>query len=651
MTRLVFSIWAERVIDNRGKPAEDQSAPSDFTLPAVFEQQKKLSAFMGWAGFALFDEGASIIDLSRAYAEAIQHYSCGKCYPCRVGMKIIHSMLVHIAEGSGAEDDLVRLEQLARDIQKSSKCQVGQTGPIPLLAGLHYFRDEFLSAIKNKTKTAQQEYLSHLTAPCSDACPVHLDIQSYVELVKERKLKEAAALLRERNALPGVCGKVCVRPCEFNCRRLLLDESIYIKAIKRHIIEYEFYHGQTREFACDAPARAQKIAIIGAGPAGIAAAFYLGRRGYPVTIFEALPEGGGMAAVGIPDYRLPRDFLNYEIDVVKSCGVSIVYNTTVGKDITLQQLREQGFKALFLGVGAHESKKMGVEGEDKDYRGFIPGVVFLRNINLGREVPLGKRLVVVGGGNVAIDCVRSAVRLGFKDVRLLYRRSRAEMPADDVEIHEAEEEGIVFHYLTLPTRLIAEDGAIRAVECIRMELGEPDASGRRRPVPVEGSEFIIETEVVISAIGQDSNLLLLGSEPVEVSKWGTIKVDDRSMETSFEGVFSGGDCVTGPATLVEALAAGSDAALTIDRYLRGEEPELPVYRKLEKFAGAVKVFDKNEKMGILGGQPRPAIKCRPVEERIRSFQEVDLGLTAETAVEDADRCLRCYRVALLALKN
>ena len=444
-------------------------------------------------------------------------YSCGKCYPCRVGIKIIHDMLLRIEEGSGTEADLTRLEQLARDIQKSSKCQVGQTGPIPLLAGISYFRDEFLNAIKNKTRVAKQEYLSHLTAPCTDACPVHLDIPSYVELVKERKLKEAAELLRERNALPGVCGKVCVRPCEFSCRRLLLDESICIKAIKRYIIEYEFGHGQPREFKRDVSAQPDKVAIVGAGPAGIAAAFYLGRKGHQVTIFEALPEGGGMAAVGIPDYRLPRDFLNYEIDVVKSCGVTIIYDTVVGKDITLQQLREQGFKALFLGVGAHESKKMGVDGEDKGYRGFIPGVVFLRNINLGKEVPLGERLVVVGGGNVAIDCVRSAVRLGFKDVRLLYRRSRAEMPADEVEIREAEEEGIDFHYLTLPTRLIAEDGAVKSVECIRMELGEPDASGRRRPVPVEGSEFIIETDVVISAIGQDSDLFFIGSEPIEVS--------------------------------------------------------------------------------------------------------------------------------------
>jgi formate dehydrogenase beta subunit len=370
-----------------------------------------------------------------------------------------------------------------------------------------------------------------------------------------------------------------------------------------------------------------------------------------VTIYEALPEGGGMAAVGIPDYRLPREFLQYEIDVIKNLGIDIIYNTRVGKDITLKDLREQGYRAIFLGIGAHDSKKMGVEGEDNGYQGFIPGVEFLRNINLGLTVPGGNKLVVVGGGNVAIDCVRTAIRIGFKDVKLLYRRSRSEMPADEVEIREAEEEGIDFHYLTLPKRIIAEDGAVRAVECIRMELGEPDASGRRRPVPVEGSEFIIETEVIISAIGQDSDLFVIGGEPIAVSKWGTVQADENNLMTSVAGIFSGGDCVTGPASLVEALAAGRDAALTIDRYLCAADPELPTYRKLEKYVGTIKVFDKKEKIGLLGGGSRPHIECLPIETRIRSFEEVDLGLSAAAAIKDAERCLRCYRVALLAVNE
>lgn len=651
MRRLIFGIWADACIDNRGKAPDEQVIPAGFPIPAEIQPHKKVLAFMGWAGFALFDERVNVIDMCRAYAAALQEYSCGKCFPCRVGTKIIHDLLLKLQQGRGTTDDLSCLEHLACDIQKSAKCQIGQTGPAPIIACINNFREEFINAITAHTPIPQQRYLSHLTAPCTDACPVHLDIPLYVELVKERKLKKAAEVMRERNALPGVCGKVCVRPCEFNCRRLLLDEAIYIKSIKRYVIEYEFTHGQQYAIQKKEPLKDASVAVVGAGPAGLAAAFYLALKGYPVTIFEALPEGGGMAAVGIPDYRLPRNFLRYEIAVIESMGVRIIYNTRVGKDITLQDIRDNGYRAVFIGVGAHDSKKMGVDGEDKGYRGFIPGVVFLRNINLGLDVPRGKKLVVVGGGNVAIDCVRSALRIGFKEVKLLYRRSRSEMPADAVEIKEAEEEGITFHFLTLPKRIIAQDGAVRAVECIRMELGEPDASGRRRPVPVEGSEFVIETDVIVSAIGQDSDLSFMSEEQIAVSKWGTIQTDENSLMTSHEGIFSGGDCVTGPASLVEALAAGRDAALAIDRYLKGEKPGLPPYRKLEKYLHHIKVFDGNEKINFLGGWGRPPATCLPVETRIATFDEVDLGLGAASAIHDAARCLRCYRVALLAVNE
>ncbi len=649
MARLIFGTWADVCIDNRGKAPDDQAIPAGFPIPAEFQRNKKVAAFMGWAGFALFNEQVNIIDMSRAYAAALQEYSCGKCFPCRVGTKIMHDLLFKIQQGRGSEDDLRRLENLAVDIQKSAKCQIGQTGPVPIIACINNFREEFLQAISSQKAIPQQNYLSHLTAPCTDACPVHLDIPSYIELVKERKLKKAAEVLRERNALPGVCGKVCVRPCEFNCRRLLLDEAIYIKSIKRHIIEYEFSHEQPSAIQKKPALKDCRVAVVGAGPAGLAAAFYLARNGYQVTIFEALPEAGGMAAVGIPDYRLPRDFLKYEIALIESLGVKIVYNTRVGTDISLQDIKKSGYRAIFVGVGAHDSKKMGVEGEDKGYRGFIPGVIFLRNINLGLEVPRGDKVVVVGGGNVAIDCVRSALRIGFRDVKLLYRRSRSEMPADAVEIKEAEEEGIVFHFLTLPKRIIAQDGTVKAVECIRMELGEPDSSGRRRPVPIAGSEFIIETDVIISAIGQDSDLSFIGDEQIAVSKWGTIQTDENNLMTSHDGIFSGGDCVTGPASLVEALAAGRDAALAIDVFLQGADPELPTYRKLEKYLSHIKVFNQNEHINILGGSNRPPVASLPVETRINTFDEVDLGLSAHAALQDSARCLRCYRVALLAV--
>jgi formate dehydrogenase beta subunit len=647
MGRLLFSKWSDQIIDNRKKPTEDQTAPEDFVIPMTFDAKEKVTAFMGWNGFAIFDESINIVDLSRAYLEAVQHYSCGRCYPCRIGTRIMLDILNRIEDGKGEKEDLQRLSRMGRTIQQSSKCQVGQTGTIPILDCIEYFKEDFLQTINNREKIPKGAYKSHLTAPCMDACPVHLDIPSYIEFLKDRKLNEAVELLRDRNALPGVCGKVCVRPCEFHCRRLNLDESIHIKFLKRYIVEYEMKHNQKPEVERESTQN-EKIAIIGAGPAGLAAAFYLGCKGYSATIFEALPEGGGMAAVGIPDYRLPRKDLNYEIDVIKSLGIEIIYDTRVGKDITLQEIKEKGYKAIFIGIGAHNSKKMRVEGEDAGYEGFIRGVTFLLNINLGKEVPKGEKIFVVGGGNVAIDCVRSALRIGFKDVNLVYRRSRAEMPADDVEIKDAEEEGITFHFLTLPIKLLVEQGKIKGVECIRMELGEPDASGRRRPIPIEGSEFVIEADVVIPAIGQDPELSLLESMDMDVSKWGTLVVNEGTLMTSIDGIFSGGDCVTGAATLVEALAAGRDAAITIDRYLQGQDPQLTDSRKFEKFLQKIKVYDEKEDIEKLGGQPRSPMDCLPVETRIHSFDEVELGLTSKAALRDAQRCLRCYRVALLA---
>jgi formate dehydrogenase beta subunit len=295
---------------------------------------------------------------------------------------------------------------------------------------------------------------------------------------------------------------------------------------------------------------------------------------------------------------------------------------------------------------------MGVDGEDAGYQGFVKGVDFLRDINLGKEIYKGKKLLVVGGGNVAIDCVRSAFRVGFTDANIVYRRSRAEMPADPIEIEDAENEGVNFHFLTLPKRIITENNRVRAVECVRMELGEPDESGRRRPVEVKGSEFIIETDVLIPAIGQDVDLSLLPEgSGIQKTKWSTIVVDADSMATSQEGVFSGGDCVTGPDVLVGALAAGYDAAIAIDQYLTGQKMILPDYRRQEKVVREIGVYDKNEKLGIVGGVPKAKMGHLPPETRIHSFDEVELGFTPDAAIREAERCLRCYRVALYATKT
>jgi len=358
-----------------------------------------------------------------------------------------------------------------------------------------------------------------------------------------------------------------------------------------------------------------------------------------------------MAAWGIPDYRLPRDIVLYEGEMVKRLGVEIRYNTEVGKDITIPQIFENGYKAIFIGVGAQTNTPMGVEGEDKGYKGFIPGVYYLLEINLGRDpYPEGKKVVVVGGGNVAIDCVRSSFRLGKTDVNLVYRRTKKEMPADRVEIHDAEEEGVKFHYLCNPVRVIDKEGKVVGVECIRMELGEPDESGRRRPVPVKGSEFFIDADIVIPAIGQAIDLSFLQEKDgVKTTKRSTIAVQEGIFTTSQPGIFSAGDCVTGPDVLVRAAGNGKRAADKIDLYLRGLEVKESEEERLESIVEKIKVYGKDENVGISGGTKRQVLEMLPPETRKWVFDEVEEGFSVAAARKEADRCLRCVRIGLFAV--
>jgi formate dehydrogenase beta subunit len=397
--------------------------------------------------------------------------------------------------------------------------------------------------------------------------------------------------------------------------------------------------------------RSEKVAVIGAGPAGLSCAYYLALKGYPVTIFERLGEPGGMAAMGIPDYRLPRNIVGYEAELVKELGVEIRYNTQVGKDITISQMFEQGYKAIFVGVGAQTNTPMGVEGEDKGYQGFIPGVYYLLEINLGRDpYPEGKRVVVVGGGNVAIDCVRSSFRIGKPDVNLVYRRTKKEMPADHVEIHDAEEEGVKFHYLCNPVRIIEKEGKVVGMECIRMELGEPDESGRRRPVPIKGSEFFIEADIAIPAIGQAIDLSFLEEKDgVKTTRRSTIAIQEGTFLTSRPGIFSAGDCVTGPDVLVRAAGHGKRVADKIDLFIRGMEVKESEEEHLEALVEKIKVYNKNEKVGISGGQKRATLNLLPPDSRKWIFDEVEEGFSIPTAQKEAERCLRCVRIGLFAV--
>ncbi|HEY96957.1 MAG TPA: indolepyruvate ferredoxin oxidoreductase subunit alpha [Dehalococcoidia bacterium] len=474
----------------------------------------------------------------------------------------------------------------------------------------------------------QEKCVAGSPPACQATCPLHIDIRGYVGLIKEGKFDEALALIKEELPFPGIIGRVCTRPCEQKCVRGDIEEAIAINALKRSAVDY----GRVADDYTIAGEKDKKVAIIGGGPAGLMAAYKLRREGYKVTIFEALPKLGGMMTVGIPEFRLPRDILNNEIDAVNKLGVEIKLNTRVGRDVELAALHKK-YDAVFIAVGAHRSRRLGVENEQAD--GVIDGTEFLHKVNTGEKVLVRDKVVIVGAGNVAVDCARTCVRLGFRDVIIVYRRSREEMPAIAEEVTEAENEGVELHLLAGPSRVIADGNKVTGMEFIKMKLGKPDESGRRRPEPVAGSEFIIDTPLVISAIGEEPDLQLMSGEAAKAVSKGLIGADPVTLQTSIKGIFAGGDAVSGPATVIEALAAGKRAAISIDRYLKGEP--LDTGREGEGIYESKLTMDT---FGV-GQQSRTIMPTLPVEKRRGNFKEVELGLSKEDAIREAERCLSC----------
>ncbi len=651
MKDIFFSSWEGKVVDNRGKELADFDPVQHVDLPEYFKADLKIRALIGWYGIVLRDQTVNIVDLCRAYMEAVHQHSCGKCVPCRRGTGIMAQALTRICRGEGKTADLATLKTLAETVSQTAKCDIGQSGPLPLLDALAHFKEEFSRAVSTGTSPdTGNGYRSMKTAPCIDACPIHLDIPTYVERIKEGKFQESLDIIRERLPLPGILGRVCVRPCEEHCRRANLDKPISIKYLKRFVSDHELALKKNPDYQIEPSQKTGKVAIVGAGPAGITCAYHLARRGHQVTVYERLGEPGGMSAMGIPDYRLPRPILRREVAQVQQMGVEIRYNTKIGQDVLLADLVDQ-CDAVFIGVGAQGSSSMRVKGEDDGYKGFIPGVQYLLDINEGRDpYPDGKRVVVIGGGNVAIDCVRCSFRIGKEDVNLVYRRTRNEMPADEVEIVDAEEEDVQFHFLTTPVRIIEENGVVTGLECIRMELGEPDKSGRRRPVPVKGSEFIFDCDTVVPAIGQRTDMSLLdGVDGIDTTPWGTLVVDEVTKQSTHEKIFSAGDCETGPGALITACAGGKRAAESIDCLINGKPLSPGKNEHFDQIFKKVPVYDPNEEMPMPGGQDRKELEMLPPDTRKYSFAEVEKGFPNRDAIAEARRCLRCYRVATVAV--
>ncbi|MFH0777648.1 MAG: FAD-dependent oxidoreductase [Candidatus Eisenbacteria bacterium] len=408
------------------------------------------------------------------------------------------------------------------------------------------------------------------TPICVETCPAHVDIRTYVGLVSDGKYAEAIEVVRKTNPLPAICGRVCNHPCESACNRGKYDEPIAIDAIKRFASDYEVRLRKEGKIPLPLATKKKpnsKVAIIGSGPAGLTAAYDLALKGRECTIFEALPVPGGMLWVGIPEYRLPRHIIESDIEYITALGVELKLNAPIGKDLTIDDLFKQGFRAVFFGVGAHRGLKLGVPGED-DFDGFLDCVVFLRRINLEDKTKPGKKVIVIGGGNSAIDSARTAWRLGCDEVSILYRRSRREMPANPWEIDEAEREGVKIYYLAAPIKILGKDGKVTGMRCTKMRLGKLDASGRRSPIPIEGSEFEIEADCIVPAISQEPDISFLHEgHGLKISRWNSFVVDEQTMATNRPGVFAAGDCVTGPATIIQAIAAAHTAADSIEKYL------------------------------------------------------------------------------------
>jgi NADPH-dependent glutamate synthase beta subunit-like oxidoreductase len=464
---------------------------------------------------------------------------------------------------------------------------------------------------------------TRLPVRCGEACPAGIDIPRYVRLIGEGKFAESLAVIKQAMPFPGILGRACFAPCEDNCRQAKQQEPIAIRMLKRFAYDHATY-----EEKAATKKTGKRVAIIGSGPAGLTAAYYLAKMGHGVTIFEALPHAGGMMRAGIPAYRLPRKVLDEEINMVKNLGVEIKTNTKVE---FLDKLFEDGYQAILVATGAHQGIKMGVEGED--HPKVMECIDFLRDVNFGKKVKLGNRVAVIGGGNAAIDAARTALRLGAKDVTIFYRRTRAEMPANASEVEEAIREGVKIEFLAAPTKIFSKNGAI-TLENIRMKLGAPDASGRPRPEPIEGSEFKVGVDAVIAAIGQRPDVPK--QFKLEIGRGNVVVADAETMATSQKAVFSAGDAVIGPASVVEAVRTGKKAAISIDKHLGGKGV-LPIEK--------IKVKDLTSRDTFIQRWARESKRVEmpslPIEDRLRGFDEVELGLSEEMAMAEGKRCWRC----------
>jgi NADH-quinone oxidoreductase subunit F len=612
-----------------GGPLGGCIPPQFLNVKVDFDSLREVGAVMGSGGMIVVDEDTCMVEFAKFFLTFATAESCGKCVPCRAGGKRMLEVLTRICDGQGRHEDLAMIRKIAAGMESAALCALGQLTPGPVMAALRYFEHEFTVHIEDHRCPAGA-CKELVPARCLNACPAGVDVPAYVSLAAEGRFAEALAVHRERNPFALICGRVCPAFCEQRCRRGDIDAPVGIRTIKRFMGDHEMaipWHPVRPQAA-----KPEKVAVIGSGPAGLTAALRLAQSGYGVTVFESLPVPGGMMAVGIPEYRLPRAVLNQEIDNIQRAGVKIICNRGLGRDFIIDDLLDrEGFSAVVLAIGAHKSLRLGIPGEDR--AGVVNGIELLREVVLGHPPAIrGKRVAVVGGGNVAVDAARTAWRLGASEVHIVYRRTRADMPAYPEEIEAAEQEGITIHYLTAPVRVLGP-ARVTALEVQQQKLTDFDASGRRRPVPIEGVVQALPVDVVVPAIGQEPDKLCVLNAGLETNRDSTLKVGP-SLATTRPAVFAAGDAVSGPASVIEAVAHGNRVAREVDLFLRtGDRAKvnIPLEARLPPLTWDMEHYKDT---------PRVKPGAIPVDAR-RSFSEVELPVAEAEIRTECRRCLRC----------
>jgi NADH-quinone oxidoreductase subunit F len=620
-----------------GGPSGGCIPASMFDLPIDYDSLIMAGSIMGSGGMIVMDENTCMVDVAKYFMNFLKDESCGKCFTCRKGTQRMYEILDDVTRGVAKLEDLDLLEELALTVRDTTMCGLGQSAPNPVLSTLRYFREEYERHIIDKRCDAFV-CKDLVGAPCQAACPIGTEAWRYVAHLARGEFEQAYRVIRETNPFPSICARVCDHNCESKCKLGATGaRPVAIRALKRFITD-NVDPSSYRPVKEIIPENAsKKVAVVGSGPAGLTTAHYLSLKDYKVTVFEADQEPGGMLMAGIPEYRLPRNILKKEIESLINENITVKCGKSLGKDFTVDDLMDQGFDAVFVALGAHHSKSMGLEGEDS--KGVYPSIRFLREFNFrGRNLAKG-RVGIIGGGNSAIDAARVALRQSdIEDVTIFYRRSRREMPAFQTEIDAALEEGVKLETLVSPTRIITEKGRLTGIELIRNELGEPDASGRRSFKEKLGTEFSVDLDTLIVAIGEQMYPFALdGSTGIEVSDRGNLIVDGKNLSTNRPGVFAGGDAVTGPNSVVEAIATAKKAAYMIDHYLHGQEMVMPSMVQLPKIYV--------EPATAIAEDDKPVERINPptisADERRRSFAEVELVFSMEDAMREASRCLRC----------